>query len=84
MPKYNMKGRRLYRCDECRAESYHHWVERNRAARMRCPACGSCRLELVSEEAKQDQASLNQVRVAGHRSMTLPPDTHDPKKKVTG
>lgn len=78
-----MKGRRKYRCEECGEESFRHWVERNRAARMRCLGCGSARLELVSEEAKKDAASLQAVRVAGHRDMTLPPDSLRRDRKVT-
>lgn len=76
-------GRRKYRCEECKAESWHHWTARNRAARIRCTACGSARLELVTKEAKDDQASLNQVRVAGHPDMTRPPGALDSRKKVT-
>jgi uncharacterized Zn finger protein len=63
------RGSRLYQCDECKEKSYHHWIERNRAARMRCPGCGSVRLELVSKEAKDDQASLHDVARSGHRDM---------------
>ena len=79
----NMKGRRKYRCDECRNESFHHWVEINRAARLRCPACGSARMDMTNDEAKKDAASLQAVRVAGHPSMTLPPDEPNFRKKVT-
>lgn len=63
------RGSRKYRCEECKTTSFHHWIELNRAARMRCPGCGSARLELVSEEAKKDAAELNDVRAGGHRSM---------------
>jgi DNA-directed RNA polymerase subunit RPC12/RpoP len=79
--KPNRRGRRKYRCEECKEESFHHWIERNRAARMRCPACGSARLELCSPEARQDQASLNRVRLAGHPDMSPPPGK--PNRKVT-
>jgi DNA-directed RNA polymerase subunit RPC12/RpoP len=75
------RGSRLYVCDECKERSLHHWIERNRASRMRCPACGSARLELVSAEARQEQADLNRVRLQGHPAMTEPPAR--PHKKVT-
>jgi DNA-directed RNA polymerase subunit RPC12/RpoP len=75
------RGTRQYVCDECKAKSYHHWLERNRAARLRCPACGSARLELVTEEARREQASRNEVRLAGHRDMTRPPER--PGRRVT-
>ena len=65
------KGRRTYLCDECKERSMHHWIEKNRAARMRCPACGSARLELVSDEAKQEQADQQKARVEGHRDMSI-------------
>lgn len=78
------KGNRLYRCDECKAESFHHWIELNRAARLRCPACGSARMDLVSEKAKEDAADLQAVRVVGHRDMTRKPEEFDGHKKVVG
>ncbi len=76
-----MRGKRKYRCQECGECSMHHWIERNRAARMRCPGCGSARLDLVSAEAQADQADLNRVRLDGHRDMTMPPSR--PGKRVT-
>ena len=78
-----MRGQRKYRCGECKAESFHHWIERNRAARMRCPGCGSARLELVTKEAKEEAADLQRVRVEGHRDMTSPPDKLRRTRKVT-
>ena len=77
------RGSRKYRCDECKAESFHHWIELNRAARLRCPSCGSARMDLVAAEAKADRASLQRVRVSGHPDMTLPPNALDDRKKVT-
>ena len=76
------KGFRKYRCDECKEESFHHWIERNRAARLRCPGCGSARMELVAEEAKKEAADLQAVRVVGNRHMTQP--INGPHKKVVG
>lgn len=59
------RGRKKYRCDECDVESFHHWVELNRAARLRCPACGSARMELVTKAAKDEAAAAQAVRVEG-------------------
>ena len=81
MPK---KGCRKYRCEECQEESFHHWIERNRAARLRCPGCGSARMDLVTAEARADAADLQGVRVAGHPDMTRPPGEPDSRRKVTG
>lgn len=76
------KGSRLYECGECKARSIHHWIELNRAARLKCPACGSARMELVSKEAKADARSLQGIRVAGGTaSTTLPHETF--RRKVT-
>lgn len=64
------RGQKKYRCDECKAESFHHWIERNRAARLRCPACGSARMDLVSREARAEAVAAQQVRVLGCRHTT--------------
>ncbi len=70
---FAMKGKRKYVCDDCRKESFHHWIELNRAAKMRCPHCGCGRLEIVSDEARKDMQSLQQVRVdQGTPSTTIP------------
>ena len=55
---------RLFECDECHSRRYVSWVELNRAAKPRCHSCGSTRLDLVSEEAKEDQARLNRERLS--------------------
>lgn len=69
------RGTKKYKCGECGVESWHHWIERNRAARLRCTACGSARMELVSEAAKEETATASTVRVkGGTRSTTR--DTH--------
>jgi len=75
------RGYRKYVCKECKAESWHHWLERNRAARMRCPACGSLQLDFASAEARKDAISLQRVRVQGHPDMTNSPASA--KRKVT-
>lgn len=76
------KGYRKYACDECKAESMIHWIERNRASGLKCPACGSRRVELVSKEARDDQASLNEVAIDGHRDMTIPLHKLDKNRTV--
>lgn len=57
--------KRLYECDDCHERRFVAWVELNRAARPKCFGCGSTRLELVSEEAKDDRARLNRERIVG-------------------
>lgn len=60
------KGYRyLYECEDCHARRFVSTREANRAARPKCLRCGSIRLELVSEDARNDRASLNAVRIAG-------------------
>jgi len=60
------KGLRyLYECDDCHARRFVSWVEQNRAAKPRCMGCGSTRLELVSDDAKEDRARLNAERITG-------------------
>jgi len=54
------RGKRKYICEDCKVESWHHWIELNRAARMRCPACGSTRLEPLTASGK-DAAALAQT-----------------------
>lgn len=76
------RGQKKYRCGECSVESFHHWIEANRAAGVRCPACGSRRMELVTTEAKQEAAAAQAIRVdGGTPSTTLPPD-HARRKVV--
>jgi len=52
-----MKGKRKFRCAECKAESWFHWVERNRAKRLACTACGSLAVDPCSDEGKAEVAS---------------------------
>ncbi len=54
--------RRLYACDDCGERRFIAWVELNRAAKPKCFRCGCTRLELVSEDAKQDRVRLNEQR----------------------
>lgn len=58
-------NKRLYECDDCHERRFVAWVELNRAAKPRCMKCGATRLELVSEDAKNDRARLNQERLTG-------------------
>jgi uncharacterized Zn finger protein len=60
------KGRSyLFKCEECGERRFVTAQERNRAAIPRCMGCGSAHLELVSEDAKEDQARLNRERLTG-------------------
>lgn len=47
-------GQRLYRCSECGETTAIHWVERNRAGRIQCCACGSMAIDPVSSEAREE------------------------------
>ena len=62
------RGQKKYKCGECGAESFHHWIELNRAARLRCPGCGSARMELVTQEARKEAAAAMDNQVFGLRS----------------
>lgn len=59
------RGKRLYRCDECKAASYFTRNEENRAGRLRCPGCGSARLEVsalgASAMAESRNAQLSMI-----------------------
>lgn len=79
------KGYRKYRCEECKAESFHHWVEKNRAARIRCPGCGSARLEAVTREAKEEEiiGNLNRVEGEVERPGVVLGKSHTRHRKVT-
>jgi hypothetical protein len=74
------KGFRLWQCVDCRERSWHHWIERNRAARMRCPACGCTRLEIVTHEGYQElvQGQRNVVDPLEHVIVAAP--TRKPDK----
>lgn len=78
--------RRLHQCDECKVRRWVAWVELNRAGRPRCTGCGSARLELVSEEAKEDRRRLQGERVdgTGGSLMLVPEEENTPHRKVTG
>jgi hypothetical protein len=55
----------LYECDECHVRMFISYLEVNRAARPRCTGCGSARLDLVSDDARDDRARLNRERLKG-------------------
>ena len=52
------KGVKKHRCEDCGHEGFEHWIQRNRAAGIKCPGCGSRRYNLVTQEAKDDVAGL--------------------------
>lgn len=63
----------LFACQECGTKRFVSWVEQNRASRPKCFGCGCTRLELVSEEAKEDRARLQRERIVGTGgSLVLP------------
>lgn len=51
-------GKRKWICLDCKSEAFEHWVKVNRAARLRCPSCGSLRYEMKTKDAKDDAADL--------------------------
>jgi DNA-directed RNA polymerase subunit RPC12/RpoP len=58
------KGKRLYRCDECQKATFFAARELSRAARIKCPGCGS--IHLTPSEGGTDDL----LRAATHRSDT--------------
>ena len=55
--------KRLYECDDCGERRFVRWIELNRAAKPRCFHCGCTRMELVSDDARQDRARLQSERL---------------------
>lgn len=55
-------GKRKYLCAECKHEGFEHWTTAIRAARMRCPGCGSLKYEMKSAEARADAIDLKDFR----------------------
>lgn len=51
------KGKRLYRCQECKEARFVHWTEAERSGGVKCNRCGSRRMEL-SEEGKDALAEI--------------------------
>ena len=78
------RGQRKHKCGECGTTAAYHWIEKTRAARMRCIGCGSTRLEIVSEEGKKDALQKQLVAVEGHRDMTRAAYELDSHRKVVG
>jgi DNA-directed RNA polymerase subunit RPC12/RpoP len=58
---HGTSGMRLYRCDDCQHRKYVHWVELNRAGRLRCANCGSTRINPASQGAKRDRDVARRV-----------------------
>lgn len=71
------RGKHKYVCDECKAESWHHWIELNRAARPKCPACGSSRIEPCTAAARDAAVLAQTARVFGVPSTTQQPKSSD-------
>lgn len=69
MAKHGTKGKRLYRCDECRTARFVHWTEANRAGRLRCMACGSARMTISGDGA--DDAARIAAEAADRRATAV-------------
>lgn len=54
--------KRLHECSDCHARRFVTFLEHNRAGRPKCYGCGSTRLELVSQEGKEEVANLQDFR----------------------
>lgn len=50
------RGTKKYICAECKHEQFEPWIIQDRAARIKCPGCGSLRYEPKTVEAKADIA----------------------------
>lgn len=57
-------GKRLYRCAECGRGTFFSRREENRAARLRCSACGSARLEISAAGLDRQTEALDARRAA--------------------
>ena len=57
-------GTKVFICLECKAESREHWTSRVRAARLKCPSCGSIKYEPKTAAAKKDLADLREIAKA--------------------
>jgi DNA-directed RNA polymerase subunit RPC12/RpoP len=59
--------KRLYRCLDCQKGTLFTPREENRAARLRCSACGSARLEVSAAGGKHQTDALDARREAQER-----------------
>jgi len=50
------KGTKKYVCAECKHEQFEPWIMQDRAARMKCPGCGSLQYAPKTREAQDDIA----------------------------
>lgn len=68
------RGQRKWKCADCGEESIHHWVERNRASRLRCPACGSIHMDPVTKDARNEIVNNEEMRraAAGYPAFSGP------------
>lgn len=70
------KGKRLHKCGECGHTQYVHWTAAERAARVRCEACGSARMEMSTGGAK---AAAERLAAARQRAARIDGNTPAPK-----
>lgn len=73
------KGFRKYQCDDCKHEAMEHWIVRNRAARVRCPRCGSAWYDLKNDSACAEQLAAMDNRRGVIESMQPDFCNHIPK-----
>ena len=62
---YATRGKRLYTCEECGKGSFFSWKEENRAARLRCTACGSARLAVSGMGGARLVKGMDARKMAG-------------------
>lgn len=61
-------GTKTFICLDCTTENREHWTSRVRAARLRCPGCGSLRYEPKTVDAKDDLTSLRDIAKAAQHA----------------
>jgi len=59
------RGNRLFVCGECGSREYVHWTASVRAKRITCTACGSARMEMVSEAGQKERAQRLDIAAGG-------------------
>lgn len=60
-----IRKKRLYQCDECKSRRFVSRIELDRAAKPKCNGCGSSRLEIVSDEGRDEEIARSHARVTG-------------------
>jgi hypothetical protein len=74
-----LRGQRKFICGECHQATFFKLYEINKAARIRCSACGSARLEHSPESKGRDElARAQDVLVDGGTPSIRPARLHRP------